>query len=380
MNKNFLVAITVVVLLLAACEQKKEQPEIFNSLYLLYATPEKDGYLPLKIFSENDSLFVQYIKNDKPLERMRLKYKKSTEKDYGTFYYFDEIIEGNSNGTYIIEGNFECDGYVSNGSSVLYYINKAKDTITYYFDCPIFKEDIIIDINDLHESEKTLLKMKDSQTNRREDEIMYAKNFRYLILSNPKTLEYPFRKLQNTDYRNIITSKDGNLRIYYLKGLWDEIIQYRDNIEVKTNDFIEHSSTLRYCDNVFTYNTYIKDIFLNNRKYYLIEFALLSGRYNSIDCVTQGNEIAIYAIEDGHLVKKELFNTGKKIIDEILVEFEGDRNEEYHLFKYDENKKIIYVPLVDGVKLTNKYLFYQWDGEYFIYKGIENLKQKNRPP
>lgn len=358
---------------MVACGQKKEKmPEFFNSLILLQAQPYLNGYLPLEIFAENGEIYVQYIKNGKPLDKIYIVYNHSEVVEYDSTYFFDEIIEDKKIGTYILSGGFECAGYISDGPSYLAYIDKNNDTISYWFDCPIFREDIVINPKDLEEAEKNLLELKNIDAHPNLQEEKYSKNFHYLIHSNPKTLDYPFKKLRNKDYQNIITSDDGNIRIYYLRGLWDNIVQYRTGKGVKDDGMIGSSSTLKYCDDIFTNNIFIKKVVLNNKSYYLMEFAILSGRYNSAECVTQGNAIALYAIEDNRLVKKELFNTGKKTVDEILVEFNvnRDKGEEYHLFKYEDKNKILYVPLVYGDSLTTKYLQYKWDSKYFTYIGI----------
>lgn len=100
MRKTFLLIFVISsTLLLFACEQK-ELPEIFRSLKMLYATPEEKGHLPLKMFLENDSLFVQYIRNGKPFGKIHLAYSHKKGK---THFYFHEVIDRKkTGGTYII--------------------------------------------------------------------------------------------------------------------------------------------------------------------------------------------------------------------------------------------------------------------------------------
>ena len=364
-------------MLIYACGQKKQPPEGLNSLYLLYATPEESGYLPLKLFSENDSLFVQYIKNGKQLDKILLEYNHSQKNERGdTIYFFDEIINGQKVGSYqITDEVFYPFSYLNSGITndpLLKYKSKGK-SIKYSIEWYLSKD--------------------------KRNEYLYGNDkpifdFLYSIYSNPKSIEKS--SFDEIEIDNIWTSKDGNLRIYNKvfdqggNGLGSdyplEIVQFRDGNTVSAFGEIAWDYEQRHLEN-FIYDASFKiyTILLNNKTYYMIDRAMYDGMPMSYKddegSYTDGDLLQIYAIENGELIKKKLFNTTKKVIDQIAIEYDDSefydkshdwtKGKKWNLFKYDENTKTIYVPIVDGIKLTDKYLLYQWDGKYLTYKGIE---------
>ena len=378
-----LFVLSVIILSMVACGDKQTQTKLFNNLFLLYATPKEIGLLPLKIFSENDSLFVQYIKNGKPLGKIWLVFNHSEKKinDVFDLYYFDEVVdEKNTGGTYVIpDFLFDAIDYLGEGvDGIIYYQTKTK-FVEYYVDWSLSK-----DRNNTHTM----------------DDVWREKNvldFLYSVYSNPIGIE---EKSLFDDMGEIWTSEDGNLSIYnhvfdlggngWGSGYPLEIVQFRNGNNVSAFCEIDWGYENLHLQNfIYTENIKIHTIYLNQKIYYLIDRAIYDGmpmpylKENEMSKnaeiedgqYSNGNVLQIYAIEDGELVKKKLFNTTKKIIDNIAIEYDesSDMNRAYsNLFKYDETEKIIYVPLVDGVKLTNKYLLYQWDGSYFTYKGIND--------
>jgi hypothetical protein len=87
--------ITLAVIALFACGQKKNEkmPEMFSSLISLHAMPASSGYLPFEIFVENGEMYVRYIKNGKPLDKINLVYSHAEKGEYNeTYYCFDEMV------------------------------------------------------------------------------------------------------------------------------------------------------------------------------------------------------------------------------------------------------------------------------------------------
>ena len=134
-------------LLLCACG-RRETISNFNSLNYLYAYPITRGYRPLRISSENGSLFLQYIMNETLLSRVTLVFHSKKSKDsWGdeiAYYFFHGFYNGNKTGSYQIParvfGNqlwYTDDGYRVNrntrfityrheGRTVLFYVRRLS--------------------------------------------------------------------------------------------------------------------------------------------------------------------------------------------------------------------------------------------------------------
>lgn len=119
------------VLSLFACRQN-ELPNSLHLLNMLYASPKEEGYLPLKMFTENDSLFVQYIKNGKPLAKIHLSYGHADKKEE-CFYFIEMINDKRSGGIYIMPDDIYNDfDYYRERSFV--YRDKYRNEIHYVID------------------------------------------------------------------------------------------------------------------------------------------------------------------------------------------------------------------------------------------------------
>ncbi|GHV67366.1 hypothetical protein FACS1894199_12710 [Bacteroidia bacterium] len=209
------------------------------------------------------------------------------------------------------------------------------------------------------------------------------------LLYNDNTLEYSFKKLGKLI--SISTSDDKKVRIYawiddtgynYNSG-FQHIIQFQGSYNVYSTSYEKVADPeCKEGEDWACRGFEIYTATLNERTYYIIEASYMQA------AGWLGNrDIAIYTIENNDLVKKSLFNTKKEVLSEIGfeydaasyyydfiendVDFKKDENSFDWLFRYDDEHKTIYVPLVDGLKVTDKYLFYQWDGKYFTYKGIK---------
>jgi hypothetical protein len=210
------------------------------------------------------------------------------------------------------------------------------------------------------------------------------------LLYGDSSLEYPFKRLKKLI--TITTSDDKKLRIYEwndgtgnYNGGFHHIIQFQNANGISYCTSYEKAACSECneddnedwdCRGFEVYST-----ILNTKAYYIIEASYMKA------AGWLGNrDIAIYAIENNSLIKKSLFNTKKEILSEIGFEYDAvsyyddfvendkdfkkDENSFDLLFRYDDKKKIIYVPLVENYKVTEKNLLYQWDGKYFTYKGI----------
>jgi hypothetical protein len=212
------------------------------------------------------------------------------------------------------------------------------------------------------------------------------------LLYDEETFEYPFNRLVDKGIISFSESKDKRVRIYEwhdgtgnYNGGFHHIIQYKSNDgKLLCIDFMEaycpECKGEEYYDEFRGFDLYTMQ--LNNKTYYLIEV----GHLKAAGWLGY-RDISIYTIEGANLVKQTLFKTSKELLAEIGYEYDAanywneiaSKREEiekdvvdWH-FRYDDEQKTIYVPLVDNDlsygRVTDRFLLYQWDGKYFAYKG-----------
>ncbi|HEX6429820.1 MAG TPA: hypothetical protein VF008_19135 [Niastella sp.] len=206
----------------------------------------------------------------------------------------------------------------------------------------------------------------------------FEKEFTNFIKSNSNTLNYPFKKLIDSNFCYIRTSGDGNFRIYS----WDTqtggtmhffkaICQWKSNGKIFTNvPMYEEGVAGSFCSKIFTVN-------ISDKPYYL---AVTNAILSSKDAM---QSISVYSIEGKNLVDTvKLFKTKTKKLNSINVEFDFfsvvDRPERpLELITYDDKQKIIYIPVVDGKgQVTKKNILYQLKDSYLEFIGIETGVRK----
>lgn len=205
----------------------------------------------------------------------------------------------------------------------------------------------------------------------------FSNQFTSFIRATPATLDYPFKKLIDSNYLQIRTSSDGHLRIYswdnWTGGTMHEfstIYQWRDNGKVFTKVLnVDKDDPGSFVSQIFT-------VAIGDKPYYL---AVTNATYSTKDA---RQSIAAYTITNGKLVDTvKLFKT-KKRLNRIDVDFDFfsvvDRPERpLELITYDDKQKIIYIPVVgDKEQVTKKNILYQLKGSYFEFIGIETGKRK----
>lgn len=201
----------------------------------------------------------------------------------------------------------------------------------------------------------------------------FSKNFQKNIRSNPATLGYNFKALQDSNFCSIQTSADSNFRIYswdtWTGGtmrFFNTIFQYRYNGQVFTKVPVKGEGDPGSAGvQVFTVTLKGKTIYLN----------VTNAIGSSKDCA---QSIRAYSIENGKLIDTvKVFKTKTKTLNSIEVSYDFfsvvDRPERpVRLITYDENKQMIYIPVVnDKGTVTKKNLCYQLKGDYFEYIGID---------
>jgi hypothetical protein len=187
----------------------------------------------------------------------------------------------------------------------------------------------------------------------------------------PSTLDYSFQTMVDSRSLNIATSKDNLFRIYswdtWLGGTehdFENIFQYKSHGKVYSRTV--HDTSIANDDNYTPFYSDIYSLYTNNKTYYL---AIGNEMYSTQDV---GQSISIFTIEDNQLNDTvKLIKTSTRFTNTINVPFNffkvtdtGERP--IRILKYDEYKKIIYIPIVleDGT-VTKRFIIYKFNGKYF---------------
>jgi hypothetical protein len=207
----------------------------------------------------------------------------------------------------------------------------------------------------------------------------FEAEFTSFIVNNPTSLNYSFKNLNDNHFCHIITSSDGNFRIYSwdtrtggTAAIFRTFYQWRSNGKIFTKVPTNILGDLgRFCSKIFTVN-------INSKNHYLaLEIGIYSKKY-----VTEF--ISAYCIEDNNLVDTlKVFKTKKgKLLNSIHVDYDFssvyNRPERpIELIAYDDKQKIIYIPKVDvNGKVQTENILYQLNGRYLKYIGIETGMRK----
>ena len=192
------------------------------------------------------------------------------------------------------------------------------------------------------------------------------------LSQNDSTLTYTFADLKAAGVY-VCSSEDKKFRIYswdtYTGGtmhFFNYLYQYSDGANVYTYRVsIEEGHPARFFSKIFT--------FVNGgyTYYFGIGNAILSTSE-----VTQS--IHTFQIDGDELFDDvRIIKTGSGLKNSISVPFNFfsvvDRPERpVELIKFDNKKKTIYIPLVkeDGT-VTEKYIYYKFDGNYFVKSKME---------
>jgi hypothetical protein len=380
---------------MVACGLKKEQEGQVN---VVYAIPESKSYLPLEMFAEDGKIYVRYIKDGIPMEKINLvfKHEGKTELWDDEVYVLYEIINEQKGGQYYIPIDLDAECYYA----LIYVTN--KDTVYYslenrYYETKKGSNNYIDKIekilqSDIFTYEKMLVEdLKDANCGFSEyytdlengicneyDNVL-TNVFKNWILSTPTTMNHPFKRLVDGGYCHILTSEDGNLRFYVwgrvgmegtLGAVTDELVQYKDNEKVFAYDYRSNKVVEgMYPGNVFFDAIY--EVVINNKKYYLVE----SSSYLHMDM--SSSNITAYSIENEKLKEKKIFKTkkGKTAGFDVSLDYIGvhtpDLYYEKHKLHYDYLKQVLYVPVIENDEFQGQYSLYQLKGNYFEYVGTK---------
>jgi hypothetical protein len=195
----------------------------------------------------------------------------------------------------------------------------------------------------------------------------FTTRFTSFIKGNPATLKYRFNALIDSNACGIVTTKDGLFRIYS----WDTWLggtmhRYKNLYQFRSGNKVR-SVVIDYGDEDM--GTYYEDVYSlkANGKTYIL--SIYGGSESTKDAY---KAISIFSISNDTLNNKEkLIKTKSGLTNSIMFEYDFfsvvDRPERpLRLIKYDEDKKIIYIPIVlENGKVIDKYILYQFSGQYF---------------
>ena len=279
--------------------------------------------------------------------------------------------------------------------------NRGREHITYseYDDT---RNKFNAEYSSMDEAEEKLLEILESRYGKPEES---SKTYRFyhevtdLVLNDPETIDHPFNDLQELGYINIVTSEDGNLRLYYwdteFGGTWIQwanICQYRSNgktyvyegsiMDVKYVDMEKQDEMPGECAVLgikTIYDTEGSPIYLVHS--YIRESSNLG--YASIEAVK---------IENDRLTGAPIFRGGNDYdetdwIDESnKVIYECSRGTDYSiadwyfranngegwnwLFRYDDETDILYIPQA-SFEITDRYSLFRYNGKTLNHIGTD---------
>jgi hypothetical protein len=187
------------------------------------------------------------------------------------------------------------------------------------------------------------------------------------VKTNPESLGCKFKMLSDSNDCHIVTTEDGLFRIYswdtWQGGSMHEFknifqFKYGKNVYVDSRDEVEMDFG--------SYFTQVNTLAVNNVNYFI---AVGGGSESTKDYY---EFIKVYsASADGLNDSVPLIKTASGLKNEISFEYDFfsvvDRPERpVQLITYDADKKIIYIPVVlENGKVTNRFIVYQFTGQYF---------------
>lgn len=203
----------------------------------------------------------------------------------------------------------------------------------------------------------------------------YNRKFQNLIIDfsskNPKTLAYPF----DTDKAgfNIVSSKDGNFRIYTWNEFGGGTMQFYQNV-FQFESAGKVFSKLNIKDNQDNGCRYfeINEVESAGKKYYITSSIIIGSSANFY------YQIKVFSIENGELNENaKLIKTKTGIRNTLGYEVDlssssnrdrtdGIESSDYMQPIYDKKTNTIIIPLItsDG-KITKNKIKYQFNGAYF---------------
>lgn len=230
--------------------------------------------------------------------------------------------------------------------------NDADESLT--------KGTFTVSFDSLHEAETKLMAVLDPYV---QDEVRgrYRNNNELVevVMNHPETLGYPFARLAEKGYVDILTSQDGHLRFY----CWDDgrggtaisyklICQYQSG--GKVYGYVDNGSCpleLHTIEN------------LNKEVFYIVLY------YSRASSISSSMWLESVAVRNGSLIYLPVFPGGTHQL--VLYEDEPGWNavsytDDNRITAYDSGKKNLYV-----LSTLDYYDVYHYNGKFFEYAGKE---------
>ena len=226
-----------------------------------------------------------------------------------------------------------------------------------------WKGTFTVSFDSLHEAETKLMAVLDPYV---QDEVggRYRNNNELVevVMNHPETLGYPFARLAEREYVDILTSQDGHLRFY----CWDDgrggtaisyklICQYQS--EGKVYGYVDYGNCLL---ELHTIESLDKEVF-----YIVLYYSRASSTNSSM-------WLESIAARNGSLIYLPVFPGGTHQL--VLYEDEPGWNaasdtDERRMTVYDSKKKNLYV-----LSNLDYYDVYHYNGKFFEYAGKKSTR------
>ncbi len=202
----------------------------------------------------------------------------------------------------------------------------------------------------------------------------------YLLATLPKvpeSLTAYFPKNEFAGKMDVVTSPDKKFRQWSwntlmggtMPWLW-QIYQYQTSDGIKV--FCSEDVDINNLSND-SFDTIFSVVGISGVTYYLPVIGWMGDTRNA------GRTLIAFIIKDSTLVfGVELFKTKKGFVNKIPISYSSQDEAitwdyvQKHSFRLENNGRTLLVPLINKhYKMTSKHLQYDFDGEYFVYKGVK---------
>lgn len=192
--------------------------------------------------------------------------------------------------------------------------------------------------------------------------------FRSELLSHPnETFNYPFDRLMESSLVSIYKSSDDKVRIYNWDDRTGGSTSNTDGVyQIKTED-----SVVTKAEPKIAVNGYLKDLYTleKNKTYYITK---IHSVYSTKDI---GRSVSAFELNSNTLSPVKLFRTKNNAYYTISVDYdyfkakEQFQDDAYDVIQVSDNAVNFRVVNPDEA-LTDNYLNYVWNGEFFKYDGV----------
>lgn len=197
-----------------------------------------------------------------------------------------------------------------------------------------------------------------------------------VCLKYPETITAPFPLAEKNGLK-IISSDDANVRFYCWNTetggsmhIYSDYVQYKVPNGIKCECLSSDSVGMDYGDNM-NYGTYYMDLTTIHTKdkktLYLVHSIFVESSPD------RAESIGAFIISGNELKNIEVFKTSVKSLAGISYEYDayasttGNSDDDMNHIHFSKDKQKIYIPIVDGKKVTNGNLVYVFDGKNFVF-------------